>query len=250
MTCWSVSGVPSTSASTSRLRMSSSGCARRRLAQLVGEDGHVHRALGGGRGRHRVARLAGEEVVGPAAGIVVARRAGCRAWCPRPSWAGARRTRAPRRTRNGPRASRAARSSTAHARLQLRDAAGREPARDELAHLRVLGRIHLDHRLQGGVGVLDRDAAGRRVRVGVVQRRRARRRSATTPRSRGVRCGTRARARAATRTSGTGRGGTRSRTGRAPPRPQPPRQTRAEAELGEVDELGLVVVRSGSAADR
>ena len=44
--------------------------ARRR--ELVGEHGDLHRPLGRGRGRHRVARLAGEQVVGPLAGVVVA----------------------------------------------------------------------------------------------------------------------------------------------------------------------------------
>ena len=41
-------------------------------AQLLRQDGDVDRALGRGRRRHRVARLPGEEVVGPPAGVVVA----------------------------------------------------------------------------------------------------------------------------------------------------------------------------------
>ena len=71
ITCSSVSGTPSISASTSTLRMSSAGLRAPGDAQLVGEHRDVHRALGRRRWRHRVARLAGEEVVGPVAGVVV-----------------------------------------------------------------------------------------------------------------------------------------------------------------------------------
>ena len=170
MTCWSVSGAPSTSASTSRLRMSSSGCARRaslswwaRTAMFIAPSA----AAGGGTG------LPGSRV---RRSSVQRRASSCRA--------GGMPSRVPTTVVGqergelvhhvelgtaGERVEQLVRPH-AHARLQLRDAAGCEPARDELAHLRVLGRIHLDHRLQGGVGVLDRHAAGRRVRVGVVQR--------------------------------------------------------------------------------
>ena len=72
MTCWSVSGAPSISASTSVAEDVVGRAFPARRRQLVGEHRDLHRPLGGGRGRHRVARLAGEQVVGPLPGVVVA----------------------------------------------------------------------------------------------------------------------------------------------------------------------------------
>ena len=140
-----------------------------RHRELVGQHRDLHRSLRGRGWRHRVAGLAREEVVGPLPGVVVTVGGDAE------HGADDRR-----RQQRGelvhhvelvtPVESVEQRARPlAHARFELGDAARREPARDQLAHLRVLGWVELDHRLDRSIGVLDRDALGGRVRAGVVQ---------------------------------------------------------------------------------
>ena len=109
-------------------------------------------------------------------------------------------------------ASRYCRRERADRRFEIGDAPRRERPAHEPAQRGVVGRVGGEHHRQR-VALFERDAVARAVRVGIVQRGRARRRSAKAPRSPGRRCGSRARRRAARGTRGTGRRGTRTRTG-------------------------------------